>query len=657
MKVENMVGKDVLCRVATALIPVLVLGGAACKSGRECQPGASRVCACPEGGEGTQVCGQKGTWQVCIGCPSCGDGTCDPTETHVTCPEDCPISVCGDGHVQVGEDCDGVNLNGHDCLSLDLGFTGGDLGCTATCAFDTEGCVALPGCGNGVVEPGEACDGRDLDGLTCGDFGHSAGLLACRPDCSTPITAGCHDMSVCGDGVASDLEDCDGFDLHGLVTCSDWSGGFTGGSLACTPHCTLDFSDCQGDLCAAWDLRGNGYCDPCELYGGAPDPDCASCEVADGDCVSWLAPGLGGALSSCMYLTGHEDPDCGTCGDGEMNPQIEWCDTAVAETPGRCSDFGFSAGAVGCAENCTLDISGCSNCGDDQIDGPEACDGADLGGATCTDHGFSGGQLACTASCQLDFASCTGGCGNGLREGDEVCDGGDVGTSTCQSCGYVGGDLVCNGTCTDYDEVACYGPFVVDDSHSFAWLDISTTGSPMALEDDEVRGPLAIGFPFYLFGVAHTELFVSSNGFLTLGSDGQETENACPLGSDSNLPDFVVAVMWDDLDPHANGDLAYFQSFASCPLGPAEPCFVVQYQGYHHYSLDTPALAGTFQVILFASGSVLMQYLDAGDLQGLSATTGIKGPGGLAAEYGCNSSGYLSDNLAVCFAKPGSGGC
>jgi len=54
---------------------------------------------------------------------------------------------------------------------------------------------------------------------------------------------------------------------------------------------------------------------------------------------------------------------------------------------------------------------------------------------------------------------------------------------------------------------------------------------------------------------------------------------------------------------------------------------------------------------------VLLQYQDAGDQEGSSATTGIKGPGGLGADYGCDTPGFLSDGLAICFERPGSSGC
>ena len=48
-------------------------------------------------------------------------------------------------------------------------------------------------------------------------------------------------------------------------------------------------------------------------------------------------------------------------------------------------------------------------CGDGVRDGNEACDGADVGGATCaseTDQFVRGGTVACTPDCKLDTSDC-----------------------------------------------------------------------------------------------------------------------------------------------------------------------------------------------------------------------------------------------------------
>src|SRR5262249_22822225 len=49
-------------------------------------------------------------------------------------------SSCGDGSLEPGEECDGSLFPSDLNSCTALGFTGGTLGCTSTCFFDTSGC-------------------------------------------------------------------------------------------------------------------------------------------------------------------------------------------------------------------------------------------------------------------------------------------------------------------------------------------------------------------------------------------------------------------------------------------------------------------------------------------------------------------------------------
>ncbi|MEM6995638.1 MAG: hypothetical protein AAF721_34320 [Myxococcota bacterium] len=70
-----------------------------------------------------------------------GDTGPDPTTGPVD-PDDGPMpGGCGDGVVSPGEQCDGADLQGFDCSSL--GLAGGTLNCDAvTCTFDTSMCMS-----------------------------------------------------------------------------------------------------------------------------------------------------------------------------------------------------------------------------------------------------------------------------------------------------------------------------------------------------------------------------------------------------------------------------------------------------------------------------------------------------------------------------------
>lgn len=72
--------------------------------------------------------------------------------------------VCGDGNVDVGEDCDGENLNGKTCETQ--GYLTGTLSCAGDCTFDTSDCSDSGGnCTDGetslCVKQDGVCEGSE----------------------------------------------------------------------------------------------------------------------------------------------------------------------------------------------------------------------------------------------------------------------------------------------------------------------------------------------------------------------------------------------------------------------------------------------------------------------------------------------------------------
>ena len=114
---------------------------------------------------------------------------------------DLDLSDCGNGVRVSDEECDSDLLGSQTCTSL--GFDSGTLACNNGCTFDVTNCLmpeaSISVCGNGIIESGESCDGLNLDGQTCVSRGFSSGVLACNA-CSFN-TSGCKRSGGGGGGV------------------------------------------------------------------------------------------------------------------------------------------------------------------------------------------------------------------------------------------------------------------------------------------------------------------------------------------------------------------------------------------------------------------------------------------------------------------------
>ena len=206
----------------------------------------------------------------------------------------------------------------------------------------TSACTTLPPqvCGDGVRTGAEVCDGSDLAGATCASRGYTAGLLLCGSDC-TYDEAFCNQ---CGDGIISGSEACDGADLGG-ATCE--AQGFAGGTLRCS-GCGLDTSGCT--LCGNGTRDGAETCDGTDLGG-------VSCEMLG------FTGGTLACRTGCLFDTSAcVGTPVDVCGDGVATGS-EVCDNGDLNG-GSCSSLGFVSGTLGCASDCTFDTAACSRCGD-----------------------------------------------------------------------------------------------------------------------------------------------------------------------------------------------------------------------------------------------------------------------------------------------------
>ncbi|MCB1070697.1 MAG: S8 family serine peptidase [Kiritimatiellae bacterium] len=147
----------------------------------------------------------------------------------------------------------------------------------------------------------------------------------------------------------------------------------------------------------------------------------------------------------------------------------------------------------------------------------------------------------------------------------------------------------------------------------YQWIDISATGTPLTMSDDDVK-PVAIGFPFPFYGQAFTNLFLCSNGWLSFSEQGTDyfSYPLPNLAAAANM----IAFFWTDLNPSGGGSVHY-QTIDADTL-------VIQFT-------DVPYFFATenisIQVVLKATGEIFINTLDM-DIPFDPVVTGIQNEDG-----------------------------
>lgn len=252
---------------------------------------------------------------------------CCPSGCNVANDPDCGLGVCGNGTVDNGETCDpGLNSpkpcptscapqNGcsiqtlqnpgtcmASCQSSTITTCSNKDGCCAAgCnALNDSDCTAV--CGNGVVEPGEDCDGNcptSCPSQGCQEYtlvNNGACKITCKKgdvqtscinndQCCPAQCTGMNDTdcagttpSQCGDGVVEPPETCDG----NCVACNTPKACFkdTGAAKTCNLTCDVPIETCSGSTF-------DGCCPYAMTMGTNGTTTCGA--DTDADCVgkSW----------------------------------------------------------------------------------------------------------------------------------------------------------------------------------------------------------------------------------------------------------------------------------------------------------------------------------------------------------------------------------
>lgn len=359
-------------------------------------------------------------------------------------------SMCGNGVVDPGEQCDGTNLQSQNCISIP-GFRGYQLRCGATCQFDTSLCIRCSDpqclCGNNRIDPGEECEGTGYTGVTCRmkgfpDSAYAGSDLHCR-NCRVDISD-C--TNLCGNGVIDPGEQCDRLSLNGK-TCWSPGVGFLGGTLRCNTSCQLDTSRCSNDVCTTsgncvWSRQSccAGY--RCGLYG-----TCRACEAGE-NCPP---PPACIARSQACYVGAGYTPCCAglRCEEYGTNGSA-WCvpeDNPPPPRPESCNAVGQNCCAGNRCDGGLQCIAG--TCHDPPPPPPTSCDTA--GSPCCTNppNSCSSDRLRCVNGTCVGCGDATQRCcTSGLQCNNQslrcVTNPSEFsGNPTCISCGQVG-ELCCN---------------------------------------------------------------------------------------------------------------------------------------------------------------------------------------------------------------------
>ncbi len=301
---------------------------------------------------GTLTCTGACQYDVsgCVGFPSCGD-------TFVTPPETCDL----------------INLNGMNCVNQ--GFDGGIPLCYAPltaneCTFDASQCYQ---CGDGNIDPGEECDGLNFGLTNCLTKGYDGGPSLCfAPGTANECMFDTSQCFGCGDGNLDLGEQCDDGNLAPgdgcdascqIEPCIDVDGDGYGNPS--NPNCPSLQLDCNDNNVAvnpgAAEACGNGIDDDC--FGGIDNGCSGICDTDNdghaesGITFAWCSI-FGDPLDDCddddaNIFTGNNENGA-NCLDGKDNN----CNTLIDD---NCCGNNKKEGAEACDDGNIANFDGCSS--------------------------------------------------------------------------------------------------------------------------------------------------------------------------------------------------------------------------------------------------------------------------------------------------------
>ena len=174
---------------------------------------------------------------------------------------------------------------------------------------------------------------------------------------------------------------------------------------------------------------------------------------------------------------------------------------------------------------------------------------------------------------------------------------------------------------------------------AYVWTDIAANSSavrvtfPNGTLDDGYTNAIPVGFDFKFYGTNYSNIYLSTNGFLSFSALTSSYYTNEPIPS-SDAPNNIIAPMWDDLDGRTQGTVHYLRESDK---------LTIQFTNWQKYNA-TGSL--TFQIVLKSNDRIMFYYNNLNATL-TSATVGIEngaGNDGLQIVY---DAAYLANNLAV----------
>lgn len=193
------------------------------------------------------------------------------------------------------------------------------------------------------------------------------------------------------------------------------------------------------------------------------------------------------------------------------------------------------------------------------------------------------------------------------------------------------------------------GGIAVDQTGTFAPIDITATGTTVSLGDDATSGALPVGFDFFFFDTTYTQFYISSNGFIFFDAgtdDGCCTGGTIPNGGDGI--NNIIAFAWEDINPSAGGTIRY-ETVGTAP----DRILVMEFDDVPFFGTSDGV---TSQVHLWENSGRIEIHSTAIPANG-NVTQGVENSDGSAgiATPGRNSQVWTAtDDYVAFFYEPGS---